>query len=249
MKKLGLALSILVLMCGCGTRPPSPVIEVSISPNLPPNIDQGQTMQFTASLASNTPGNTSGGVTWSATGPGCAGVTCGTFTNVTLTSATYVAPASISASLSVTVTATSVAQPTQTAVSQFFVMQAPSIITTNLATATPTYIYNTTLQANGGVLPLKWSVASGTLPAGLSLNASGTIYGIPTAGGTSNFTLKVTDSSGAPGGSLSTQQAFSLTVVGILTVPNATFPNATVGIPYSTTLVASGGLVPLTWSL
>jgi hypothetical protein len=248
MKKFALALSLLLLMCGCGTRPPSTVIIVSIAPSAPANIDQGQTMQFIASLADNAT-NVNKGVTWTATGPGCAGVACGTFTNVTTTSATYVAPASVSASLSVTVTATSVDQTTQYASSTFYVLPPPSIVTTNLPTATPTYIYNTSLQASGGVLPLKWSLASGTLPAGLTLNSAGSIYGIPTAGGTSNFTLKVTDSSGAPGGAASTQQTFSLTVVGILTIPTAIFPKATVGIPYSATLPVSGGLVPMTWSL
>ena len=164
-------------------------------------------------------------MTWTVTGPGCAGASCGTFTNVTSTSATYVAPASVSASLSVTVTATSVAQPTQiAATSTFSVMPPPSIVTTNLPTATPTYIYNTTLTAAGGVQPLNWSLASGVLPKGLTLNSAGTIYGTPTTGGTSSFTLKVTDSSGAPGGALSTQQAFSLTVVGILTVPRHFVP-------------------------
>ena len=54
MKKLALALSILVLMCGC-SRPASPLVVVSVAPNMPPSIDQGQTLQFTASLASNTP--------------------------------------------------------------------------------------------------------------------------------------------------------------------------------------------------
>src|SRR5208282_2951886 len=230
MKKLALALSILVLMCGCGGNPPSTLIVVTIAPTVPPSIDQGQTLQFTASLADDT---TNKGVAWSASGPGCAGAACGTFTNVTATSATYIAPASISASLSVTVTATSVVQTTQTASSTFFVMPLPSIVTTNLPIATPTYIYNATLSAAGGVQPLKWSLASGTLPAGLSLNSAGTIYGTPPTGGTSTFTLKVTDSSGAPGGSLSTQQTLSLTVVGVLTVPAASLTNGTVGVAYS----------------
>ena len=97
--------------------------------------------------------------------------------------------------------------------------------------------------------PLNWSLASGTLPAGLTLNSAGIIYGTPTTGGTSTFTLKVTDSSGAPGGALSTQQTFSLTVVGVLTVPSASLPNGTVGIAYSATLPSTGGMLPLTWSI
>jgi hypothetical protein len=66
--------------------------------------------------------------------------------------------------------------------STFNVMPPPSIITTNLPTATPNYVYNTTLTATGGVQPLKWSLASGALPVGMSLNSAGTIYGTPTTG-------------------------------------------------------------------
>jgi hypothetical protein len=128
-------------------------------------------------------------------------------------------------------------------------MPPPSIVTTNLPTATPTYIYNTNLTAAGGVQPLQWSLASGALPAGMSLNSAGAIYGTPTTGGTSTFTLKVTDSSGSPRGFLSTQQTFSLTVVPVLTVPPAFLPNGTVGIAYSTTLPHTGGLLPVTWSI
>ena len=67
--------------------------------------------------------------------------------------------------------------------------------------------------------------------------------------GTSTFTLKVTDSSGAPGGALSTQQSFSLTVVSVLTIPTASLPDGTVGIAYSATLPHAGGTLPLTWGI
>jgi len=246
MKKLALIISILVSMGGCGGNSSSPIIVVTINPAVPPSIDQGQTLQFTASLAGDT---TNKGVAWTATGPGCAGAACGIFTNVTPTSATYIAPASVSAILGVMVRAIAVAQTSQSAASTFNVMPPPTIVTTDLPKATPNYVYSTTLQAAGGVQPLKWTLASGALPAGLSLNSAGTIYGIPTTGGTSTFTLKVTDSSGAPGGSLSTQQTLDLTVVNVLIVPPALLPGGTVGIAYSTALPYTGGTLPLSWSL
>ncbi|HXW14972.1 MAG TPA: Ig domain-containing protein, partial [Terriglobia bacterium] len=248
MKKLALVLSILVSMCSC-SRPPSPLVVVSVFPNMPPSIDEGQTLQFTASLASNTPGNATGGVTWTATGPGCAGAACGTFTNVTSNSATYVAPASVTANLGVTVIATSVLQPLQTGSSTFTVMLPPSITTTSLPVATPNYVYHVYLQASGGVQPLNWSLASGTLPAGMIINTAGVIFGTPTTGGTSTFTVKVTDSSGSPAGTLSKQQTFSLTVAGILSVTAGVLPAGTVGIAYSTALPSTGGLPPLAWSI
>ena len=54
--------------------------------------------------------------------------------------------------------------------------------------------YTDTLTATGGTTPYTWSVSAGTLPAGITLNAStGVLAGTPTAAGTSSFTIKVTD--------------------------------------------------------
>ena len=62
-------------------------------------------------------------------------------------------------------------------------------------TAGTEYSYN--LSAIGGTPPYTWSVL-GELPAGLSLNAStGLISGTPTAQGSSNFTIQVTDKASA----------------------------------------------------
>ena len=57
--------------------------------------------------------------------------------------------------------------------------------------------YNSLLTANGGYTPYTWSVSSGTLPAGLSLNSStGLISGTPAAAGLSEFFVTVTDAQG-----------------------------------------------------
>jgi hypothetical protein len=56
--------------------------------------------------------------------------------------------------------------------------------------------YSVSLSATGGFGTLTWSLASGLLPAGLSLNSGGMISGTtPATGGTFDFTVQVTDSS------------------------------------------------------
>jgi large repetitive protein len=71
---------------------------------------------------------------------------------------------------------------------------APLANTTATAlSATSGIAFSQTLTATGGTPPYTWSITSGTLPAGLQLS-NGVISGTPTAAGTSNITLQVTDS-------------------------------------------------------
>lgn len=54
--------------------------------------------------------------------------------------------------------------------------------------------YSVFLQGSGGTLPYTWSVTSGALPTGLSLDsATGEIAGTPTADGSFSFTITLTD--------------------------------------------------------
>ncbi|MGR9051353.1 MAG: S8 family serine peptidase [Gammaproteobacteria bacterium] len=54
-------------------------------------------------------------------------------------------------------------------------------------------IYNASLIATGGTAPYSWQIASGALPAGLSLASNGDISGTPSQAGTANVTVRVTD--------------------------------------------------------
>lgn len=54
--------------------------------------------------------------------------------------------------------------------------------------------YSETLSVTGGTGPYTWSLASGSLPTGLSLSSSGVISGTPSAAGTFTFAVTVTDS-------------------------------------------------------
>jgi len=72
------------------------------------------------------------------------------------------------------------------------------ITTTQLPAGTVLVPYTAALGASGGTPPYGWSVISGTLPIGLTLDSSGLISGTPTVAGASNFTVQVQDSSSPP---------------------------------------------------
>ncbi|MCD6065665.1 MAG: hypothetical protein K0S33_491 [Bacteroidetes bacterium] len=68
--------------------------------------------------------------------------------------------------------------------------------------------YSQSLSQTGALGAPGYAVTAGALPPGLTLSASGTISGTPTATGTFNFTASVSDASGCSG-----SRAYSLTVV------------------------------------
>jgi hypothetical protein len=83
----------------------------------------------------------------------------------------------------------------------------PTITTTGLADAVQGSPYSKTLAVVGGSGVKVWSVTAGTLPAGLSLNAStGVISGTPTGTGTSSFTVQ------ASVGGVNATKALTITV-------------------------------------
>ena len=58
-----------------------------------------------------------------------------------------------------------------------------------------TVSYSATLAATGGTgTGYSWTVSGGALQGGLTLASGGTLAGTPTAAGTFNFTVEVTDS-------------------------------------------------------
>jgi len=86
---------------------------------------------------------------------------------------------------------------------------APLIVTTtSLGGGTIGSTYSQALAASGGTPPYTWSLSSGALPDGLTLAVStGAISGTPPTTGAFNFTVQVTDDTGAttPSGALSIQ--------------------------------------------
>ncbi|WP_260705973.1 beta strand repeat-containing protein [Edaphobacter flagellatus] len=109
--------------------------------------------------------------------------------------------------------------------------------------------YSATLTASGGSGALKWGIAGGSLPAGLTFNTStGVISGTPTAAGSATITLQVTDSSDVPL-TVTSRQTIQINS-GVVTLSIGGNPPAgTVGVAYTTTLQATGGTSPYVWSV
>jgi hypothetical protein len=86
---------------------------------------------------------------------------------------------------------------------------SPLVVTSDqLPGGTVGAAYAVGIFAGGGVPPYRWSRIAGTLPPGLSLQASpGRLTGTPTAAGSYSFTLRVDDS----GGQFATRQ-FTLVI-------------------------------------
>lgn len=79
----------------------------------------------------------------------------------------------------------------------FRVYAAPSITTTGLAPATLGQTYEIALSSTGGLLPVRWSIANGALPPGLTLTANGNLSGTPNVLGTYSFTVQLADRNSA----------------------------------------------------
>jgi hypothetical protein len=123
---------------------------------------------------------------------------------------------------------------------------ALAITTTSLPNGQVGVAYSMPLVATGGTGPYTWGVTG--LPAGLSQSGA-TISGAPTAAGSPNVTIKVTDSE-SPTVSVSETVVLTITAApSPVFVVTTSLPSGQVGTPYtSTTLVASGGTTPYKWS-
>ncbi len=138
-------------------------------------------------------------------------------------------PQTVTANLSITVT------------------PALSITTTTLVNGVQGSPYSASVSASGGVPSYTFSLASGSvLPANLTISAAGLITGTPTAPGTTTFTVQATDSSNP---AQTATAVLSITVTSGLTITTTSLPNGAVASPYSSSVSASGGVLPETFSL
>lgn len=107
--------------------------------------------------------------------------------------------------------------------------------------------YSGSIGVTGGTAPYTCSIASGTVPAGLSLNGC-TFTGTPTTAGTYSLGVKASDSSATP---ITTTGNITVTINAApsVTLTLSSPPSATVGTNYTGTIGVSGGTAPYTCAL
>lgn len=94
-----------------------------------------------------------------------------------------------------------------------FDVTAALSISKSFADGTENTAYSGSATASGGTAPYTYSVLSGALPTGLTLNSStGAVTGTPTTPGTFNFVIRVTDNVAATADTTSTQVVIANTV-------------------------------------
>ena len=126
------------------------------------------------------------------------------------------------------------------------------ITTTSMPSGTVGRSYSFALNAQGGVSPYSWSIASGSLPAGLQLNVTGLVAGSPGVASSQTIGFSVQDSaqhSASAKLTLSIAAGTNGSTTSSLNITTTSLPAATVGSAYNFVLAAQGGTPPYTWSL
>ncbi len=169
-----------------------------------------------------------------------AGIISGTPTHINLTGNTL------------TVQVRDSGSPAQSATATITIRIASALAITTSPGSLPDAIigvpYSFTFQSNGGITPITWTLASGQLPAGLSLNSNGALSGTPTATGSFTFTVQAGDAS-LPSQTITINVAIKSTLLLVITSAGGVLPDAIVGLPYSISLQATGGTAPFIWTL
>jgi hypothetical protein len=161
-------------------------------------IPVGLNQQFSAFVA----GTQTTAVTWAVSGTGCSGTACGTISS----SGIYTAPASVPASATITVTATSVSDPTRFASATIAILQPTSIqlptptvsllpaifapgITVGLADTNPAAVICYTTDGTDPALSSAGNCGSGarTYTAPIALTATTTIRAVAVLPGTNEI--------------------------------------------------------------
>ena len=228
----------LLLYASASTAPPPPV-ELLVQTTFLPNGQVGQLYNVTLSATGGTPP-----YTWEAIQalpPGLS-IVGSTITGTPTTAGDYTPQLQVhdaasasddSGLLPVTITA------------------AGAVLTITTATMPNGQVgvaYLKQLVASGGTAPYTWSVSSGTLPDGLSLNtANGVVSGTPTNAGSSTVIMRVTDAVAAT--ATSGSYVIQIASVSPVNIQTTALSDGEVGEAYNRTILVVGGNGSYTLSL
>ncbi|WP_461065697.1 beta strand repeat-containing protein, partial [Spirosoma horti] len=199
----------------------------SVTVNSLPTVGLTNNGPLSCTLSSVTLTATSGANSYTFTGSGGAVLAGSGNTRSVSTAGTYSVSVA-NASGCVSTTTTTVASNTAT-------ISVSNPATTN---GVRNMAFSQTFTASGGVAPRSFSLASGTLPTGLTLNTSGLLSGTPTQSGNFPIMVRATDANGCSGAS----STYTLTIVDnspIIEDFAAITPTVCVGSPATFTATVS----------
>jgi Putative Ig domain len=147
---------------------------------------------------------------------------------------------------------TDAAAQTAAASMQISIIQVPlTITTTALPNGALGTAYSATLAAAGGNAPYTWSLTSGTLPTGLSLDAStGAIAGTPTQLITSSpLTFRVTDSTTPTAQTKSANLTLTISNIGVTLSPKQGGVTVTQRASFTASVTNDVGSAGVSWTV
>ena len=119
------------------------------------------------------------------------------------------------------------------------------VLISSLPTGIVNQAYSGALLAQGGTAPYTFTILSGGLPTGLTLNSTGSISGVPSVAGVFPVTIRLSDSAGQ-----FTQSDVLINInSGLFNITNTLFPDGFVNTPYVLNLATSGGIAPVAYTL
>lgn len=166
-----------ILMAGIGVDPAA--VAITVAPNIA-TVAIGSTQQFVGNVA----GTANTAVTWKVSGAGCTGAACGTISAAGL----YIPPPSVPSPAAITVTATSVADPTKSASAKMTIVAAVAVLlsispTSATVPASGTQLFNASVTGTSNTA-VNWNVSgagcSGSSCGTVSTSASSAVYMTPT---------------------------------------------------------------------
>jgi hypothetical protein len=124
------------------------------------------------------------------------------------------------------------------------VLNPVRIISSGAMKAAKGFPFAQQLAAAGGVPPYTWTIASGALPTGIVLNASGLLAGTAKSETPAAFAVTVTDSLAA-----TATKDLAIEITGPLGFLTESLPGGTIASAYSQSLVTTGGLPAITFAV